>query len=237
MRKRSYLLAIFLLVISLCLLRFRGLHNNYKVEVAKSIALIEQRVDDEKKIIDELKHTYNNDEIVGILEIENTDLKVPIVQSQDNKKYLTKDILGNKNRSGTPFLDYRVDINDSNKLLIYGHNSSNKEVPFTRLENYYDKDYFDNHRYITLKTDEKIVKYEIFSVYVETGDWSYMKVKFENEEEWFEHLKMLKNKSLYGTGVDIDKSDQILILQTCSRKQEYKKYKYKYLLIISRRVN
>ena len=41
----------------------------------------------------------------------------------------------------------------------------------------------------------------------------------------------------YDTGVDISASDNILILQTCSYKEEYSKYNKKYLLVISRRVD
>ncbi len=53
---------------------------------------------------------------------------------------------------GSIYLDYRVDIDSSKKLLIYGHNSSKIDMPFKILEEFYDKDYYDNHKYVDLTT-------------------------------------------------------------------------------------
>ncbi len=47
----------------------------------------------------------------------------------------------------------------------------------------------------------------------------------------------MKNKSVYATYVDVDASDDILILQTCSHKEEYSKYKDRYLLVVAKRIN
>ncbi len=56
------------------------------------------------------------------------------------------------------------------------------------------------------------------------------------EEEYLNHLKKLKSKSMYDTGVEVTKDDEILILQTCSTHKDYHNYQKKYLLIILRRV-
>ena len=40
----------------------------------------------------------------------------------------------------------------------------------------------------------------------------------------------------YDTGVEITPEDKILILQTCSYKEEYSQYNKRYLLIVSRKV-
>ena len=53
---------------------------------------------------------------------------------------------------------------------------------------------------------------------------------------WIEHLSYLKNNSLYNTNVDVDASDELLILQTCSHNEDYAKYKDKYLLVVAKRV-
>ena len=208
-----------------------------KTTLNKTIAKIENEKNDELALVSEIKKTYKNNEIVGILEIPNEDYKAVITQSSDNKKYLNHDEYGNKNKIGNPFLDYRVNINDSNKILIYGHNSRYVDMPFKVLENYYDYDYFKNHKYILIKTEEKTFKYEIFSVYVETSDWDYMKIDFKNEDEWQSHLNKLKNNSIYDTEVEVSGEDKILVLQTCSTKKEYRSLAKKFLLVISRRVD
>ena len=102
------------------------------------------------------------------------------------------------------------------------------------MENYYDEEFYEKHKYIEIVTNKKVKKYEIFSVYVETSNWDYMNIDFENEIDWYNHLKELKEKSWYDTGVDVSENDEVLILQTCSHHKDYKNYDKKYLLIIAR---
>ena len=139
---------------------------------------------------------------------------------------------------GTPFLDSRVDINSSRKLLIYGHNSSKYDMPFKILENYYDKNFYKKYPYIELETEKGIKTYQIFSVYVETKDFSYYnKLKFASDDDYYSHISVLKDKSFFDTGVKVNKNDDILILQTCSTLKKYKNLKKKYLLIVSKEVS
>lgn len=189
-----------------------------------------------KEIIDGLKAQYNNDDVVGILEINNTDYVVPIMQGKDNEYYLNHTPDGKSNFMGSIYLDYRVDIDSSKKILIYGHNSSRVDMPFKILEEFYDKDYYDNHKYIEITTVTTKKKYEIFSVHVETSDFTFMNINFENDEEYLKHLQKLKDRSMYDTGVEVTSDDEVLIFQTCSTHSDYRNYKKKYLLIILRRV-
>lgn len=187
--------------------------------------------------IKNLQEKYNNPEIVGLLYIPNTNLQEPITQAKDNEFYLNHNLYREYDIEGTVFLDYRVQINEGRKNLIYSHNSHTYDVPFRELENYYDKNYYKNHKYIYLKSETKISKYEIFSIYVETNDWSYTQISFDTKKEWLNHLKYLKEKSWYKTTANINTKDEILILQTCSNLEEYEDYDNKYLLIISKKVN
>lgn len=191
-----------------------------------------------EEIINNLKNDYNNDDIVGILFVENADFSEIIVQTTDNDYYLEHSLNKEYDWRGQGFLDYRVDINNSKKLLIYGHNASNNDIPFKFFENYYDSNFLREHKYMYLQTDERVKKFEIFSVYVEVSDWSYFsKINFSSEEEFYNHILNLKNKSLYDTGVKIDKTDEILIIQTCSYHGDYISYEDKFLLIIGKRIN
>lgn len=185
--------------------------------------------------VKKLKEEYNNSDIVGYLTIPNTNINEPILQSTNNEFYLSRGINKKKNIIGSVFLDYRVKINNDKKNLIYSHNSSTLEVPFKELEKYYSETYYKNHQYIYLEDENNKYKYQIFSVFVETNDWSYMKVDFSNED-FFNHIKSLKEKSWYDTGVELTPKDEILILQTCSHHKKYVKYKNKYLLIIAKKV-
>lgn len=183
--------------------------------------------------INDLKEEYDNPDIIGAINILGTDISEILVQGEDNDYYLNHNLYNLKDVKGATFLDYRINL-DSKKILIYGHNSSSLEVPFKELENYYDEEFYEKHKYIEIVTNKKVKKYEIFSVYVETSNWDYMNIDFENEIDWYNHLKELNEKSWYDTGVDVSENDEVLILQTCSHHKDYKNYDKKYLLIIAR---
>jgi len=191
---------------------------------------------DYKRIIKNLKQEYNNEDIVGVLEIPNTEINIPVVQTTNNDYYLNHTINKEESYKGAIFLDYRVDINTSKKLLIYGHSYDKEHFPFNILENYYDENYCKNNKYIEITTSTNKKIYEIFSVYVETTDFSYMNTKFIDNEEFLKHIENLKSKSIYDTNISLKEDDEILILQTCSNNKEYSDYSKKYLLIISRRI-
>ncbi len=233
-QKKIILIVVFLLIISsIGLIIYK--HN--KEKEFKEFILVDDVIDpnDNQKYnyqenITSLQEEYNNPDIVGTLEIVGTDYKVPVVQGNDNSFYLKH--LPNKEYSimGSIFLDYRVNINISHKLLIFGHNSSIYDMPFKILENYYDIDYLNNHKYVLIKTKEKVRKYEIFSWYVATSDYRYMNVNF-TEDEYKEHVKYLKEKSMVDIASDVKETDDILVLQTCSTHKDYQKYKKKYLVV------
>ena len=236
-RAISMILPMFLLIIA------GYLYINKTPIVEKTYGMDESLIEldadpkDDTNIVADLRKTYNNNEVVGYLEIPNTDFKRVVTKADNNEKYLSRNAYLEKDILGNPFLDYRVDINTDKKILIYGHNSKTLDAPFKYLENYYDYEFFQNHKFVTLTTEVKKVTYQIFSVYVEPKDWSYYTdIDFKNNDEWLNHLTKLKKKSMYDTGVAVNESDKILILQTCSHNKDYQKFKKKFLLIIAREV-
>lgn len=224
----SSICLIIILLINVCFIKDK---NNKEVVINKKITCLNYN-----KIIKNLKNKYNNDDIVGVLKIEDK-LEVPLVQSKDNDYYLNHSIYKKESNLGATFIDYRIDINSSRKILIYGHSAIKNDTPFNILENYYEKEYYENHKYISLTTNKEEKIYEIFSVYVETSNFSYMNINFIDDEDYYKHISSLKDKSLYDTGIKLKENDEILILQTCSNNKNYKNQDKKYLLIISRRID
>lgn len=186
--------------------------------------------------ITSLKEKYNNKDVVGTISIDNTDFNTVVMQGNDNSYYLNHLPDKTYNINGSIFLDYRVDIDESNKLLIFGHSSPSYFLPIMIIENYKDEDYYKEHKYIYLSSIKEVKKYEIFSVFVETLDWSYMNLNYASKDEYLKHLQNLKSKSFYDTGVEVNKNDKILIMQTCSNMKEYSKYSKKYMLVIAKEV-
>lgn len=235
MKKRFILITIFFLITIIITFNQISKKNIIYNEIKINDSIISTNINYEEIINNYIKK-YNNEDVVGEIKILNTNYSKAIMQSKDNDYYLNH--LEDKTQSymGSIYLDFRVDIENDKKLLIFGHNSQTIEMPFKILENYYDKNYYNNHKLIQITTKNKIRTYEIYAVLVEPTDFSYMKTSFENNDQWYDHIKSFKNKSMYNTEVEISKKDNIIILQTCSYHNNYQNYEKKYLLIIGKEI-
>lgn len=232
---------IYLFIISL-LFNFLALSvNNYDIRSNEDITLIDTPVANlgptNEEIIKQYVNKYNNDDVVGEIKIINTDYKKAIMQSDDNDYYLNHLEDRTSSYMGSIYLDFRINIESDSKLLIFGHNSGTIDMPFKILENYYSQRYYKGHKYIQITTKNNTRLYEIYSVLVEVSDFSYMKTDFANSDDWYKHIKSFKDKSMYDTGIEIDKNDNIIILQTCSTHSDYRMYEKKYLLIVGKEIN
>ncbi|MBR3209206.1 MAG: class B sortase [Bacilli bacterium] len=187
-----------------------------------------------QNVVGDLRTQYNNNDIVGTIEIDGTDINEIVVQADDNSYYLTHDLYKNHDIYGSVFLDHRCDKN-SKKLLVFGHNDFRDKTPFSDLENYMDSEYFKSNQFINLLIDDRLMKFQIFSVYIETSDFTYMNLKID-DNQYNQDLLKYKRNSFYDTGVSVSADDRILILQTCSNHKDYQKFKDKYLLIFSKLV-
>jgi len=238
-RKKLQVFIYLVLIIINIFLLFNSLELNLKQEkrITKKVDSINILDKKEQNYLSVYKETYNNNDIKALISIEDTNINEVVLQSNDNDYYLTHNAYGEYDKYGTIFMDYRNNIASSKKILIFGHSSSYKTTTFGELENYYSKDYYDNHKYIKLTTENEIINYEIFSVYIEVSDFDYMNLNFENNSLWYNHLLKLKNNSIYDTNVEINPDDEILILQTCSNNSNYQKYDKKFLLIIAKKIS
>ena len=77
-----------------------------------------------------------NEDIIGWIQIEGTEISYPIVKGIDNSYYLNHTVQKTYNIAGSIFLDYRNerDFSDS-KNIIYGHNMKDGSM-FHVLRNY-----------------------------------------------------------------------------------------------------
>ena len=152
--------------------------------------------------------------------------------------YLNHNINGKYDGIGVPYIDFRTNF-DNRKMIIYAHSSKSGNGPFQVLQKYHNnKSFYENNKYITIKYDGKTYKYQIFSVYVEAADseeseeLEYFHKMIYSNETWNNALQRYKSKSEYDTGVEVNGTDKILILQTCSMDSKYYQKYYRYNLVI-----
>lgn len=186
---------------------------------------------DIQEVITSDKEIYY-DSVVGRIQIEGTSINELIFQSNDNLYYLSHNRDKKEDIVGEVFLDYRVSLEDK-IILIYGHNSTFIKTPFKELEKYEKKDFFDDNAYINIYSNDEKITYEIFSVYVEDEDFTYMNINYEGED-YLKHINYLKDKSWYNRDVELKSNDRIIILQTCSFNKNYGNDKY--LLVIGKEI-
>ena len=112
-------------------------------------------------VFDENMREINPDYVCWI-NIDGTPVDYPVVRGSDNEKYLTHNFSGEENMFGALFMDYRCIGDYVPHIIIYGHNSRQGDM-FGSLRNYLDGQYLADHPVITLKVNDRIVEYEVFS--------------------------------------------------------------------------
>lgn len=176
--------------------------------------------------LEELKK--QNDDIVGWLEIEGTNINYPVMQTTNNEYYMTHNYKKEYSAEGSIFLDkdYNWDKPSTN-LLMYGHNNKNGSM-FQNLMNYKDEEFYKQHPIINFTTINEDKKYEIIAVFYSRVYYKNEKNVFryyyflnaDNKEEFDYYINESKKASLYDTGKTAEYGEQLLTLSTCSYHTE-----------------
>ena len=165
-----------------------------------------------------------NADIVGWLEIKNTNINYPVLQGTDNSYYMTHNYKKENSKNGSIFLDANYNWNiPSNNLLIYGHNLGNGMM-FQELLKYEKESFYQEHPVIRFTTAEEDAKYEIISVLKSRVYYKseknvfryYYFINSESEEEYNQFVRNAKNASLYPIDATASYGDQLITLSTCS---------------------
>ncbi len=169
-----------------------------------------------------------NNEIIGWLEIEGTNINYPVLQTKDNDFYLTHNYKKEKSASGSLFLDKDFDLkNGSSNYLIYGHRNKQR-LMFEDLMKYAKEDFYKEHKTIQFTTNKEDATYEILSVFYSRVYYKseknvfryYYFVNANNEAEYNNFINEAKKASIYDTGITAQYGEQLLTLSTCEYSQE-----------------
>lgn len=209
--------------------------DEYKIikeEISKCIVKIKAEDINEKENNDESIYTYKidfkelkkrNNDTVGFIKVNGTDIENIVVQTNNNDYYLNHNYNKNQSSLGWIFVDYRnkLDGNDKN-IIIYGHNMKNNMM-FATLKNILTDDWYENsnNKQIIFITEDEYNVYEVFSVYEIEAENYYMMTSFNNIK-FEEFVNELCNRSKYGFNVDLFDCKQILTLSTCSDNSNYR---------------
>lgn len=183
-----------------------------------------------------------NSDVIGWLNIPDTEINDAVLQTTDNDYYHRKDENKQYSWTGCYYADYESNLKSRGELsknnVIYGHNvhyDDNKEKErFSQLFHYTDLEFVKTHPYIYFylngkdpELEENKMVWEVFSVFYTTTDFDYIQVKKDitgksseelSDAQLMNIVNEAKARSEYTYNVEVSGSDKILTLSTCSYK-------------------
>ncbi len=159
-----------------------------------------------------------NEDYVGWITIQDTQIDYPIVQYTDNDYYLAHTFEGTENAAGTLFVDSNIPEGMEGKnVIVYGHNMKNGSM-FAGLKKYREDDFYEGHKTFRVNTKTGFYTYEIFSVSVVSPDSDTYTLGFEDDVAFLDYIARMQERSLHDTGVTVEAGDKIITLSTCVNK-------------------
>lgn len=155
-----------------------------------------------------------NPEVFGWLNIYGTHIDYPVVQADNNEKYLNTSADGEYSLSGSIYLDYRNDkhLKDFNSIF-YGHHMEGNAL-FGEIGSFKDKSFFDERMYGTLFVDGKTYGLDIFAfMEVDAYDTSIYDISVQDTQSY---LDLIKNHAMYYRDIGVNTQDHIILLSTCT---------------------
>lgn len=182
-------------------------------------------VETEPVILPELAEIYaDNPDLVGWITIEGTVLDYPVMHTPENgEKYLYKNINGNFDVNGLPFIEDGCSMDpESDNIIIYGHNMNSGKM-FASLMKYAKKDYWEEHPTIRFSTLYEEREYKIIAAFYDRVYYKYEDcfkfyqfIDAKDEAHFEEAVSYFKENAEYDTGVTAEYGDRLITLVTCA---------------------
>ena len=162
-----------------------------------------------------------NSDTVGILDIPNTRIYYPVLQTSDNELYLKQNIHKEYDIHGSIYMDYENDYLASDNIILYGHNMLDGTM-FSDLDQYKDLKFMEDNRDIYFYVDDKIEHYQVIGSMILNLDTEDEIFSFNSHidfdegygaKEYFQDIKSETNNLLVE---EVEEDAKFLTLSTCS---------------------
>ena len=227
---RHYIQIIFIIIFIISISAIAYYFYNMNKNILEDTKIDEEQVTEQRTErmlqLEELKK--ENQDIVGWIEIEGTNINYPVLQGTDNQYYMKHTYKKEDSKDGSIFLDKSYDWNiPSSNLLLYGHNNKNGTM-FQDLLKYKEESFYKEHPTIRFTTIDEDCQYEIISAFLSKVYYQdeqnvfryYYFINANNEVEYNQYIEESKKASLYDTGKSATYGEQLLTLSTCSYHTE-----------------
>ena len=180
--------------------------------------------DNDSPILEELQAIYElNNDLVGWITIEGTNINYPVMQTPKNSDYyLHTSFYHEYADEGCLYARGACDVfAPADNVTIYGHNMLNGSM-FRHLHKYKEKKFYEEHKYIQFDTLYERHTYEIIAVFLTSGTYGkgYAYHLFDNAKnaaEFDEFVANVKALSFYDIPVTAQYGDKLITLSTCDK--------------------
>lgn len=156
-----------------------------------------------------------NSDFKGWINIPGTEVNYPLVQTEDNDYYLSHNFQKEVNSGGAIFISSNnVKPFEDRNTIIHGHHMRDGSM-FASLMNFKEES-FAKDTPIYINTKDKLLQYEVFSVFYETANNNSYQNGFSSDEEYLSYINTLQGKSMFDLGrLAFTSTDKMILLSTC----------------------
>lgn len=182
----------------------------------------EAEVRDENGMLIEYAEIYaKNPDLVGWIRIDGTKLDNPVVQTPDRPNfYLDHDFYGEPSDWGAIYAREECDVfKHSDNITLYGHNMRDGSM-FAALNDYVEKETWENNPLIFFDTLYEYRVYKIFAVFKTSANLGegftyHNMIEATDKADFDNFISKCKQLSFYDTGITPQYGDKVICLSTC----------------------
>ena len=171
-----------------------------------------------------------NSDVVGWLRIPNTNINYPVVVGPDNLYDSAKGYDKNYSYYGVIWADSDTKFGNRNQIsqntVLYGHNWTNvsanpfvtraSDIMFGQLPSFHHLNFCKSTPYIHYSTGSEEMTWKVFAVFYTEESFNY--ITSDPGASGLQYIiNEAKARSLHDFAVDVNSSDKILTLSTCTR--------------------
>ena len=170
-----------------------------------------------------------NEDIYAWIDIEDTNVHYPILQSATDDSYYLEHTVDRV--AGLPGSIYTESINEKDfsdyMTLVYGHDMRDGSM-FKHLHKFSDPEFFESHDTITIYTEDSIHTYKVLAAVAYTNEhlmYKYNQNSAADREAFVDSLYEMKNsRNQYRDGIEVDEESKFVVLSTCITGQPDKRW-------------
>ncbi|MDO4941307.1 MAG: class B sortase [Lachnospiraceae bacterium] len=187
----------------------------------------DENLEEKRSLLERYRQlSEQNNDMAGWIAIDGTQINYPVMYTPDDPDFYLKHSFEKEYSDyGVPYIAEHCDPEKpSDNVIIYGHHMKNGSM-FAGLEEFENKNFYENHKKIRFDTLTEIAEYEIITVfkttvYDDTGFKYYLFANAETEKEFTEYVEQCRKLALYDTGVSAKYGDKLLTLSTCEYSRD-----------------